>query len=139
MKMKILHPLSFLLLISILLFSGSYASSQQSANVSLVNQFLQEVYADCPEYQDEEHVQMSTDYLQRTLIHTVPLDQYPECPLLSSASKKNKCNAELDYSESNFSPESFNPLKYHFQFFSSTSTYFRVDGQNYIIEIKPKN
>lgn len=137
--MKILNPLSFLLLLSLLIFGGKTTSAQQSANTSLVNEFLQEVYANCPEYQDADHVQMSTDYLERTIIHNVALDQYPECPLLSTASKKNKCNPSLDYSETNFSPESFNPLKYHFQYYSTTSSYFRVDGKNYIIEIRPKN
>lgn len=137
--MKILNPLSFLLLLSLLIFGSKTTSAQQSANTSLVNEFLQEVYANCPEYQDADHVQMSTDYLERTIIHNVALDQYPECPLLSTASKKNKCNPSLDYSETNFSPESFNPLKYHFQYYSTTSSYFRVDGKNYIIEIRPKN
>lgn len=138
MKMKILSPLSFLLLFSAL-FSSNHTSAQQSANTSLVNQFVQEVYANCPEYQDDLRIERGLDCLQRTIIHTVDINQYPECPLLSTASRKNKCNPTMDYSESNFSPETFNPLKYQFQYNSSTPSYFRVDGTNYIIEIRPKN
>jgi hypothetical protein len=123
----------------VLTFLSNTVHSQQSANVSLVNQFLQEIYSNCPEYQGAVHIEMSTDYLQRTIIHSVPLDQHPECPLLSTVGHKNKCNPTIDYSESNFSPESFNPLKYQFKYHDTSSSYFRVDGKDYIIEIKPKN
>ena len=80
MKMKILSPLSFLLLFSAL-FSSNHTSAQQSANTSLVNQFVQEVYANCPEYQDDLRIERGLDCLQRTIIHTVDVNQYPECPL----------------------------------------------------------
>jgi hypothetical protein len=137
MKKTSLGIVSFVIMF--FLFVENSFGQQQTANLSKLNDFIQEVYQNCPQYQDSLRIQMGTDYLQRTIIHTVSLDQYPECPLLSSVSKKDKCNPEMDYSLENFSPDTFNPLKYHFQYYSPTPTYFRVDGKEYIIEIKPKN
>ena len=75
----------------------------------------------------------------KKLIPIVALDEYPECALLSSVAKKNKCNSDIDYSLVSFDPLNFNPLVYQFKYFDTVSNYYRVDGKDYIIEIKPKN
>jgi hypothetical protein len=111
--------------------------SQETANVAKVEEFLNEIYRDCPLYRDSTHIEIGKDCLKRTLYHRVSIDQYPECPLLSSVHHKNKCNQELSYELTNFDPLTFNPLKYQFFYYSPNTAFFRVDGTEYIIEIKP--
>jgi hypothetical protein len=131
------------LLKSILAFatmlSASSATGQQTGNVSKANEFVLELYANCPEYQNNDQINKANDFLSRTIIHSVELGEYPECPLLSSVAKKNKCNSDIDYSLISFDPVNFNPLVYQFKYFDTVSNYYRVDGKDYIIEIKPKN
>jgi hypothetical protein len=131
------------LLKSILAFatmlSASSAIGQQTGNVSKANEFVLELYANCPEYQNNEQITKANDFLTRTIIHSVELGEYPECALLSSVGKKNKCNSDIDYSLVSFDPVNFNPLVYQFKYFDTVSNYYRVDGKDYIIEIKPKN
>jgi len=114
-------------------------NAQQSANLLKVNEFVQTLYANCPEYQNNDQILKATDLLERTIIHSVALGEYPECPLLSTVGKKNKCNPDLDYSLLSFEPNNFNPLIYQFKYFDTAYYYYRVDGKDFIIEIKPKN
>jgi hypothetical protein len=131
------------LLKTILAFAAIHVATsttaQQTANVSKANEFILELYAECPEYQTNEQIDRANDLLSRTIIHSVSIGEHPECPLLSTVAKKNKCNPSLDYSLTSFDPNNFNPLVYQFKYFDTASYYFRVDGHNYIIEIKPKN
>lgn len=110
--------------------------SKQTAAVSKVDAFLSEVNRDCPQYTGGSYRETAIDCLNRTIYHKVPAHQYPECPLLSTAMKKNKCNPDMEYSNT-FDPENFNPLKYHFMYFSPNSSFYRIDGTEYIIEIVP--
>lgn len=110
--------------------------SKKVANVSKVDVFLNDVNRDCPQYSVGSYRETAIDCLNRTIFHKVPADQYQECPLLSTAMKKNKCNPDLVYNFE-FDPENFNPLKYHFKYFSPNTSYYRVDGTEYIIEIVP--
>jgi len=119
------------------LSSAFISYSQETANVAKVEEFLKEIYRDCPQYIDSTHIEIGKDCLNRTLFHKVPVDQYPECPMLSSAFKKNKCNQEMSYDLTGFDPVTFNPLKYQFFYYSPNTSFFRVDGTEYIIEIKP--
>lgn len=128
---------AFILTSFSLLLMGN-AFSQTTANVSKVNDFVAEVYAECPQYQNQDQINFGTEYLQRTVIHSVPLGEYPECPLLSSAGRKDKCNPSMNYDTSSFTIENFNPLKYHINYYSKTSQYYRIDGMPFIIEILPK-
>lgn len=114
-------------------------NAQQSANVSKATEFIQELYANCPEYQNNDQIEKATDWLSRTIIHSVALGEYSECPLLSTVGKKNKCNSNIDYSLTSFDPLNFNPLVYQFKYFDTVSSFYRVDGKDFIIEIKPKN
>jgi|GEM_PF-1950247 len=110
----------------------------QTANTSLIDNFMDEVYADIDIYKTDEHKKRYYSNLSRTIIHTVPLGEYPECPLLSTVSLKNKYNPNLQTDLNNFDPSKFNPLKYNFNYTSTNTTYYyRVDNSNYIIEIKP--
>jgi len=131
------------LLKSMLVFTAliavNSAVGQQTCNVSKANEFVLELYANCPEYQNNDQISKANDFLSRTIIHSVELGEYPECSLLSSVSKKNKCNSNIDYSLTSFDPMNFNPLVYQFKYYDTVSHYYRVDGKDYIIEIKPKN
>lgn len=101
--------------------------------------YLNEVFQNCPEYTTQEHLDRANATLGRVVFHQVPLGEYSECPLLSSAVKKNKCNPNLEYSLNSFDPLNFNTLKYVLKYSDTESNYYRVDGHDYIIEIKPKN
>jgi|GEM_PF-2204169 len=111
--------------------------SKIPANVSKVDAFMAEVNRDCPQYNGGSYRETAIDCLNRTLFHKVPVGQYPECPLLSTAMKKNKCNPDMTYDFA-FDADTFNPLKYHFMYFSPNSSFYRIDGTEYIIEIVPQ-
>jgi hypothetical protein len=136
MNNRWLHP-SLTLAIFMLLnvFCGK---AQISINLNLAESFVNEIYLDCPQYQDQYQVDKAAEILSRILIHEVNLGEYPECQLLSGVSPKNKCNPNLSYSLEGFDPLSFNPLKYHLSFYPEGSVYYRVDGLNYIIEIQSR-
>ena len=134
MKTLLKSILAFVAILSI-----NAVNAQQTANLSKVNEFIQELNANCPEYQNNEQIERATELLSRTLIHSIALGEHPECPLLSSVGKKNKCNSSIDYSLTSFDPLNFNPLVYQFKYFDTASSFFRVDGKDFIIEIKPKN
>lgn len=61
--------------------------------------------------------------------------EYQKAELLSSVPVFTACNDELER-DIVFNPNTFNPLKYSFQFFSKKSFLFRVDGTNFMIMIK---
>jgi hypothetical protein len=110
--------------------------SKKIANSSKLDVFMAEVNRDCPQYNGGTYRETALDCLNRTIYHKIPVGEYPECPLLSTAMKKNKCNPDMVYNYS-FDPDSFNPLKYHFMYFSPNTSFYRVDGTEYIIEIVP--
>lgn len=113
--------------------------SQETANISNLNQYIEEVYLNCPQYQNDELNLRYSQNLNQVIFHSIPLGEHPNCPLLSSVGIKNKCNPGLTFSLDNFSPQTFNPLKYQFNYYSNESLYYRVDGLDYIIEIKQAN
>lgn len=126
------------ILVMFLLLLSFSSKSQTAIDPSLAESFIQEIYLECPNYQNQEQIDRASEVLGRILIHEVSLGEYPECPLLSEAGQKNKCNPNMDYSTESFDPTSFNPLKYHMKFYAESAVYYRVDGQNYIIEIQPR-
>ena len=136
-----------LLLLKFLLIAGVISTYDLSCNAQAditnskqyqtVSNYLSEVYLNCPQYVDSFHIEMGIEFLTRLQVHTVDANLYPECLLLSSVHLKNKCNPNLTYDGLNFNIDTFNPFKYHFSFYSTQTAYFRVDGTNYIIEIKP--
>lgn len=131
------------LLKSLLAFSAFLAVNavfaQQTGNVSKANEFIQEVYLDCPQYQNEDQVQYAIDCLERTVFHSIPQNSSNIYPLLSEQTRKNKCNYMMSYDLTAFQTETFNPLKYFLKFHSETSSFYRVDGTDYVIEILPEN
>lgn len=120
----------------VLLLCSNVSLSQQMLNTQNVQAYLNEVYRDCPQYATEEYVRINQMFIERIVVHSISLEEYPECPNLSDVALKNKCNPDLNYDLNGFSPETFNPFKYHFQQQARESLYFRVNNQPFIIEIK---
>ena len=128
-----------------LLFVGTFVAaynvsfSQQSykGDVSKVEDFLKEVYKNCPQYVNEEQITIAKDFLSRTIVHFMPKEDFNHYSL-SEITHKNKCNPELLYSVSSFNPSNFNPLKYHFNWYAEESRFYRLEGSDYVIEILPK-
>lgn len=77
-------------------------------------------------------------HLLRNRIEIITIDiiekQRP-CPLLSEIELFNHYNRNLQR-DALFNKNTFNPLKYNFEFFASTPKMYRVDGTNYFIQIK---
>lgn len=66
-----------------------------------------------------------------------PRDQKP-CPLLSQVSLFNNYMPNLKRDVA-FNPQTFNPLKYNFNFYARGSYMYRVDNTNYFIIIKSQH
>lgn len=134
--------LRFLLIAGVTFSICTIGKAQTNANNSnsleqKVTSFLNEVYLNCNQYVDSLNISRGIDVMNRIQIHVVDVNLYPECLLLSSVPLKNKCNPDLTYDNGTFDSETFNPFKYLFAFYSTQTAYFRVDGTEYIIEIKP--
>jgi hypothetical protein len=128
---------TFLLTVVFFIFYQTNAQVNFAVDTNRAEAFLTEVQLNCPEYVSPLFINRAKEKLSRVLIHHVPQDQYPECKLLSNIPLKDKCNPGLQYDIEHFDPQNFNPLKYQMSFKASTSVYYRVDGKDYIIEIKP--
>ncbi len=132
------------LLVGVFLFTPQIVKSQSSQipQDSLeykVTNYLSEVYLNCPEYADSLHIAHGIEFMSRVYVHHVALNEHPECRLLSSVHLKDKCNPNLINDVDHFNPNTFNPFKYLFTFYAPQAAYFRVDGTEYIIEIKPSH
>jgi hypothetical protein len=100
-------------------------------------EFVNQAYLNCSEYATVSYQEIYSEWMNRVVIHHVPLSEYPECPMLSSVLRKNKCNNNYSYQFTTI--DDFNPLMYHFPFETKETRYFRIDGKPFIIEIKAKS
>ena len=103
-----------------------------------VAEFAKEVFFDCDQYAQEVYFE---DY--QYMIEQVEIlilddqEKLNQFPLLSTIMLKNKCNKTMEYdTESKFSKDTFNPLKYFFPFYTENTKLYHVDGTNYVIRIK---
>jgi len=134
--------LAALLWFSALTFAQTSQSDEQTTDFITIDlnhaeAYVKAVFLDCPDYINQEQIDRGEEILTRIRIHKVDLGQYPECKKLSECSLRNKCNPSLDYNLENFDLETFNPLIYRLRFYSEQSEYYRIDNQNYIMEILP--
>jgi hypothetical protein len=77
-------------------------------------------------------------HLLRNRIRIIKIDiaeKQRSCPLLSEIELFDHYNKNLKR-DLVFNKETFNPLKYNFEFFASVPKIYRVDGTNYYIQIK---
>ncbi len=112
--------------------------SQIKIDQSKVNTFAKYVYSNCLDYTSTEHLEIYKNNISK--IEIFKLSEKGETTysisLLSTIQLKNKCNHALTHDdEKTFNIESFNPLKYMFNYHSSKDQYFRVDNTDYVIKI----
>jgi hypothetical protein len=116
-------------------------NSLNVAKAQQINPKIQEVFLD----KTQELVindQARHDFLNDLLINRVKIIESAlgtdeKYPLLSSVALLNKYNPSLTR-DSNFNPETFNPLKYDLVFSAKTPIVYRVDNTNYLIVIEPQ-
>ena len=63
------------------------------------------------------------------------VNEQKEAPLLSTVSLFDSYVPNISR-DLNFNPDTFNPLKYNFEFYSKSASMFKVDNTNYYIIIK---
>lgn len=133
--MKKIIPI-FFTLGTLMLSQGIWAQSTSNSLEERAQQFANEVFQDCPQYAQAEYLNDYVTMISRVEIITLAEYGSSEYQLLSSVLLKNKCNAALTYDTgANFNPESFNPLKYFFNFNASSDKAYLVDNTSYIILI----
>ena len=134
------------LFIATLLFVFANCNAQEQ-NTLLTTQDVQvkirEVYADKTEelvFQDQGRLKFLTDILEKRFkVAQIPLDaSNDKYPKLSQVALLNKYNPALQR-DAVFNSETFNPLKYNFEFSSNATVVYRVDNTNYIIVITPQS
>lgn len=127
-----------LLTITCLFLLTNLSYSQVKIDQNKISYFAEYVYANCLDYTTSEHLAMYKENISK--VEIISLSEKGESNfssnLLSSVPLRNKCNHSLVHdSDKNFNAESFNPLKYMFNYHSSKDQYFRVDNTNYVIKI----
>ncbi len=134
------------LFIAALLFVFANCNAQEQ-NTLLSTQDVQvkirEVYADKTEeivFQDQDRLKFLTDILEKRFkVAQIPFDgSNDKYPKLSQVALLNKYNPALQR-DAVFNSETFNPLKYNFEFSSNATVVYRVDNTNYIIVITPQS
>ncbi|HRP89666.1 MAG TPA: hypothetical protein PKX92_06460 [Edaphocola sp.] len=118
----------------------TFVSAQQFNNSVLAakaSQFTQEVELNCPQYVNQDAIIINQQFLSRVEIKQQAYQSNEGFTPMSFIPLKNKCNPNLQRDENIFDPNTFNPLKYFFNFRAGVSTTYRVDNTNYIIVIHP--
>lgn len=118
-------------------FSQTQTEFRIDPNYDKLQTLANEVYQDCPEYASQEHLKIYKEQVIKVVIMQVAdlSDQY-DLTDLSTVGLKNKCNLSLQHDTSvDFNPNTFNPLKYFFDFYASEDKSYHVSGTNYIITI----
>ena len=140
-NMKSIITILFLSLTS--LFYGQNKSFELSENQSiqinkdLLPKFFYEVHKDSEYKYDSERERIYKEQVSRIEIIYIPYAENKNIPNLSSVSKMNKYNPNLNFDISNFNPKEFNFIKYGINYYSSSDQFIRVDNQDYIIHILP--
>lgn len=128
--------LNHFLFIICLMFMGINNSQAQQSNTK-----IQEVYGD--KYQeisanDPERIKLLVDLLENRIkiveVSSVGEDKYPK---LSSVPLLNKYNPNLTRDVA-FDANTFNPLKYNLNFFSTKTEVYRIDNTDYLLVIQPQ-
>lgn len=128
--------LNHFLFVICLIFIGINSSLAQQTTSK-----IQEVYGD--KYQeistnDPERIKLLSDLLENRIkiveVSSVGEDKYPK---LSSVALLNKYNPNLTRDVA-FDVNTFNPLKYNLNFFSTKTEVYRIDNTDYLLVIQPQ-
>ena len=128
------------LLITNSLVLGVFAQGNVSHEAALHPKtvaFALEVFNDVVDYQTPEHLlAYSKEIRQVTIVYQG--NSASSLPSLQSVGLITKYNPNLLFDQDDFDVESFNPLKYHFDFYSSEIQRFRVGNSGYVVVINPQ-
>ena len=138
--------ISFLFFAVIVFFSNSFSQENTEKsnqvllpqiNKELLPKFFDEVHKGSEYKYDSERERIYIEQLSRIEFIKIPYAENNHIPKLSSISKMNKYNPNLNFDISNFNPKEFNFIKYGINYYSSSDQFIRVDNQDYIIHILP--
>lgn len=138
-RIKLFSTLSFLLIA----FSMNAIAQQKNANdpafIMKVEKDAAEVFKNNKELASNQFMPIYLEHLSRLNIGKETQSVNENYPLLSDIILIDKYNPELvrDNSQT-FNPETFNALKYAFDYDSKLIKKIRVDHTNYILIIYPK-
>lgn len=130
---------NFYLFIFLLVFSSTLHSQvieKLQIQIADIDNKINEVYQSEISNLDTERI----NFIKYLLSHRIsfyvekntPHDKYIK---LSQVALFNKYNAELKR-DLNFDPNTFNPLKYNFNFYSQHTQVYRIDNTDYTIVIE---
>lgn len=129
---------AFVFLLSNLSFSQVENDSIQ-INPSLLEKFFDEVQNGSGYKYDSEYKRIYLEQLSRIEFIYSPYVENQHQPKLSTIERITKYNPNLNFDLTNFNPNEFNFIKYGFNFYASYDQFIRVDNNDYIIHILPKN
>lgn len=133
------------ILITAVLFTSLYNVNAQSATHNLADidartkRFAAEVFANCPSFTGADYLSIYAEYINRVEVVEEAYSPNESYALLSKVPLKNKCNPKMSRDEASFNPNTFNPLKYFFNYYPKVDTRYRVDNSKYVILIHPKH
>lgn len=131
---KILVP------ICLFLFAGANAQTTvKDYTQANVGALALEVFRDYPIYAGSEYLPIYKHRLDRVSVIVEPYAAGEAYPLLSSVPLLDKYNTDLGYDVGTFDLNTFNPMKYIFDFESSQEKKYRVDQTDYVVSVAPKN
>ena len=128
--MKTVVTLIFIALVNGILFS-------QELHPKTI-EFSSEVFRDCIEYTQPQYLSEYSDQISKVSVIILPEYKRVGLVFLSEFSLKNKCNSDLIRDNIQIVPENFNPLKYHFNFYSEIDQYIQIENSSYVILISHK-
>lgn len=136
MSLIIMKANKIILAITLLCFTLSGYS--QKLDVNQVKVFAKEVYGESNIYQSDVDIAAYMDLLERVEIQELlAIPTYHKA--LSEDLLINKYNPNLSLDDaSSFNMDTFNPLKYRFNYGADDDVYYQVSGTNYFIIIHPK-
>lgn len=132
--MRNLYFLTLLFLISVSI--NAQVTEKLPIQITDIDIKISEVYQSEFSNLDAERIAFIKNLLNNRIAFykekNTPQDKYTK---LSQISLYNKYNPQLER-DLNFDPNTFNPLKYNFNFYSQYDQVYRVDHTDYIIVIE---
>jgi hypothetical protein len=132
--MRNLYFLTLLFLISVPI--NAQVTEKLPIQITDIDIKISEVYQSEISNLDAERIAFIKNLLNNRIAFykekNTPQDKYTK---LSQISLYNKYNPQLER-DLNFDPNTFNPLKYNFNFYSQYDQVYRVDNTDYIIVIE---
>ena len=103
-----------------------------------VKHCAEEVFRDCMQYTEERYLSTYTEQMKRISFVDSTEAEQTIIQNLSSIELKLKCNPDLRHdTKETFDKNTFNPLKYRFNFYASNVQYFQIDGTTFLIKLSP--